>query len=52
MQWNESGEIRAKGSYMNNEKEGDWVYWYANGLKKTKAYYRNGVLFSGQELLK
>ncbi len=37
---------------MNNEKEGDWVYWYANGLKKTKAYYRNGVLFSGQELLK
>lgn len=37
------GEIFCKGQYKNNNKEGNWVYYYPNGtIKINRFYYTSG----------
>ncbi|MFZ5939125.1 MAG: toxin-antitoxin system YwqK family antitoxin [Bacteroidota bacterium] len=34
-----TGEIRARGSYRNNQKSGPWVYYFKNGTTEQKGDY-------------
>ncbi len=41
---NENGLIKSKGSFgAPNDKEGEWLYYYDNGVLKEKTLYKNGL---------
>ncbi len=45
-EWKEfylSGELRAKGNYINNKKSGLWTYYYKNGNKEQLGNYMRGL---------
>ena len=39
----ESGEKMEEGSFLNDERDGEWTYWYDNGKVWSKGYYKNGL---------
>ena len=38
-----SGQILARGSYMNGQKQGDWLFYYPNGQLQRQGTYQNNV---------
>lgn len=39
--------ITGKGSYVNNIKQGDWIYFHKNGKLKKEILYENGIPIEG-----
>ena len=37
-----SGELLAKGNYVNGKEEGEWISYFENGEIFTKGFYKNG----------
>ena len=37
-------QIHSKGTISNGLKEGEWIFWYENGIKKEEQYYLNSKL--------
>ncbi len=37
-----SGQVKAKGNYVNGNKNEEWVWFYSNGQEKQKGWYANG----------
>jgi antitoxin component YwqK of YwqJK toxin-antitoxin module len=44
-QWNlrDGSGNKAKGSYINNMRDGFWIQWYPNGQKKIEGIFHNDV---------
>ena len=42
--WYENGQMKAKGSYILDEKDGQWTTWYDNGKTESKIAYRNNEI--------
>lgn len=42
-EWIENKKPKAKGSYVDGQKEGKWTEWYANGELRSEGVYKNGV---------
>jgi len=38
-EWHLTGEFRAKGQYINNNKTGEWIYYYPNGHIEQRGVY-------------
>ena len=30
------------GTYKNNQRDGQWIYWYENGSKWSEGFFKNG----------
>jgi uncharacterized protein len=39
-----SGEIKAKGPYVNGKKDGDWIFYYEDGEKEQSGRFKEDVL--------
>lgn len=35
--------LRSRGSYVDGEPDGLWIYWYENGQKKEEGHYSEGL---------
>jgi antitoxin component YwqK of YwqJK toxin-antitoxin module len=35
-------KLRMDGTYKNNQRDGQWIYWYENGLKWSEGYFKEG----------
>lgn len=42
-EWVEDKKPKAKGTYVNGEKEGKWTEWYAGGELRSEGVYKNGT---------
>ncbi|HOU97761.1 MAG TPA: hypothetical protein PLP65_02840 [Bacteroidales bacterium] len=40
----ETGELKAKGKYINNIQSGEWIYYYQNGTIEQKGKYKKGKI--------
>jgi TonB family protein len=40
--WYQNGHIETKGSFLNNNMEGEWRWYYENGQPSTIELYKNG----------
>ncbi len=40
--WYPSGQLQAKGSLLNGERSGKWIWYHDNGNIETKCYYDEG----------
>ena len=43
--YHKNGQLREKGNYKNNSKEGLWVEYYENGQLREKGEYKNGWIY-------
>lgn len=46
--WNvyfETGELRAKGSYLNDRQHGEWKYYFLDGAVEQTGNLQNGVMY-------
>jgi antitoxin component YwqK of YwqJK toxin-antitoxin module len=37
-----NGKLQMDGTYKNNQREGQWIYWYDNGSKWSEGSFREG----------
>ena len=37
-----NGKLQMDGTYKNNKREGQWIYWYENGSKWSEGFFREG----------
>jgi antitoxin component YwqK of YwqJK toxin-antitoxin module len=37
-----SGKLQMDGTYKNNKRDGQWIYWYENGSKWSEGSFREG----------
>jgi antitoxin component YwqK of YwqJK toxin-antitoxin module len=39
------GKTGIEGFYKNGKKDGEWIWYYANGIKKRSTFFRDGIKF-------
>ena len=35
-------KVKMDGNYKNNQRDGQWTYWYENGTKWSEGFFRDG----------
>jgi antitoxin component YwqK of YwqJK toxin-antitoxin module len=41
--WFQNGQMKIRGDYKNNKREGKWEAWYENGKLWSEGYFENGL---------
>jgi antitoxin component YwqK of YwqJK toxin-antitoxin module len=37
-----NNKLQMDGTYKNNQRDGQWIYWYENGSKWSEGFFREG----------
>jgi antitoxin component YwqK of YwqJK toxin-antitoxin module len=37
-----NGKLQMDGTYKNNQRDGQWIYWHQNGSKWSEGFFREG----------